>query len=480
MHSIALISLVTLLTFVSTAQSQPDSLWSRTFGEREVNSSRKVYQTDDGGFVIAGSTELHNRTHNLWLIFTDQNGNDAQIIEHGGDENEYCLDMIVTHNGGYAMVGKIGEYGREDAFLFLIGEDGDSLSFIRYGARGTSDIYQSLVQTKDGGFLLVGESSGDFWIVRTDEEGDSLWSNAIGGDENDQCYGVAQAEDGGFLLMGLTWSFGGQHVWLIKIDEEGNTEWDEIYGGEYLNYGKEIIALPNGRFAIVGNTRERFGGTYDDDDWLFVTESNGEIVWSKHFGGRRSEYGHCIGYIEDEGFVIGGTTSSFGGVSSNYWLLRTDMYGDSLWSKSFGGRSSEGMNDLEITSDGGYVLVGTTFSIGDGFGNGGIWLVRTGVDPLSVPNSGFPTHPESFALHPSYPNPFNSTTTINYNLSSTSKITLEVYNILGQRLQTLFEGNKHAGNHSTILTGRDKSSGLYFVKLSTNNYSYITKVLLIK
>jgi hypothetical protein len=154
---------LTLTLFAAPVLAQPDSLWSRTYGGDHHDGCNSLVQTANGGFALAGSTSSFGTGGDFWLVRTDANGDSLWSRTYGGQDYDYCNSLLQTADGGFALAGVTESFGAGDH---------------------------------------------DFWMVRTDENGDSLWSRTYEGQDWDECQSLIQTADGGFALAGETWSFG--------------------------------------------------------------------------------------------------------------------------------------------------------------------------------------------------------------------------------------------------------------------------------
>jgi len=476
---------ITMLALLGTAHAQPDSLWSRTYGEY-IEECLSIIQTEDGGYALAGFTlSPHADDYDMLLIKTDAEGDSLWSRTFGGRGFEECNSIIQTEDGGYVLAGFATSFGAGSSDMWLVKTDaeGDSLWSRTFGGEGM-DICNSIIQTADGGYALAGytESFGagqrDKWLVKIDADGDSLWSQTFGGRGLEECHSIIQTEDGGYVLVGDTDLFGARvcDMSLIKTNENGELIWSRTFGGREDDRCYTMIQATDGGYALGGYTRSFGAGIFDM--WLIRTNADGDSLWSRTLGGISYDECNSIIQTDDEGFVLAGYTRSFGAGECNMWLVRTDSEGDSLWSVSFGGENWDECNSFIQTIDGGYALAGYTRSFGAGEGN--MWLVKTGPDPTSAPPESFIPHPCVFILYPAYPNPFNSTTTIRYGLPYPSNVLLQVYNITGRQITTLYEGNKQAGIHTTNLIANVLPSGLYFLQMEASGEQFTQKVILVR
>jgi hypothetical protein len=242
-----------------------------------------------------------------------------------------------------------------------------------------SDSGESGRPTSDGGHILVGTTSSggvgtqDIWLLKTDDQPLKQWDKKFGGSEEDRGFFVQETSDGGYIITGLTKSYGAgkKDVWLIKTDSSGNMQWNETFGGTEDDVGNSVIQTSDGGYIVTGYTDSYGGGGIDV--WLIKTNKTGSKEWSHTFGGASHDEGKTVQQTTDGGYIITGRTRSFS-IIYDAWVIKTNETGIMQWNKTLGGTNYDCGNSIHQTSDSGYIVVGYTNSYGAGFYD--VWLIK--------------------------------------------------------------------------------------------------------
>lgn len=330
-HFVLLFPLLFVTCTKKTTEPVPPGniIWERTFGGKLFDCAFSVQQTSDGGFIIAGA------------------------------------------------VGGSSVYDFSDVYLIRLNSYGKLIWERSYGPRGTS-YGRSVQETSDGGYIIAGSTrlfdtgNEDVYLIKTNSYGHILWSKSIGCDSLDRAYSIQQTFDGGYIISGFTNLTRYADIYVIKTSSEGNIEWTKTFGGQYSGIGYSVLQILDGGYIVAGFTS--LGGDYGDV-CLLKMDTGGNLVWLKTFGGKGFDKGCSVQQTNEGGFIIAGTTESFGEGWSDVYLIKTDANGNALWAKTYGGTSGDEACSVQQTIDGGYIIVGYTQSFGSGFCN--VYLIET-------------------------------------------------------------------------------------------------------
>lgn len=300
-------------------------------------------------------------------------------------------------------------------FLLILGFSANTiaqniLSEQTYG--GTSgDRFTAMVQTPDGGLLFGGNSNSngsgnistnnggfDWWVARTDIAGNILWERSYGGSGNEFLNDIIKTADGGFLLSGQSASsngdvsnnYGSNDAWLIKIAANGNIQWEKNYGGSNIDTFNKILTTTDGGYLLSGasssTTGDVNGNNGSSDAWMVKTDATGNIQWVQNYGGSNADSFSEAVQTTDGGYLLGGTTySSDGDVSSlhgfsDYWVVKTDATGNLQWEEHYGGSFAENLRSLVALPNGTFLIGGDAESsdsdITDNKGSADYWIVN--------------------------------------------------------------------------------------------------------
>ena len=246
-----------------------------------------------------------------------------------------------------------------------------------------TDKAYDLIRCTDGSYLMVGQrtsssdGSSDVSLIKTNSFGILEWDFEYGDEQDDIGYSVYQTFDGGFIVCGSTVSpnTGFNYVYLLKVNSNGLEEWSESYGGEGDDYGYSVLQDSDSGYIVAGVSRS--SGDPNGNGFLMKTDTDGNKIWSKSYGGNSAEIIYDVNSTSDGGFILTGHTNSYGNGANDAYLIKVNSNGETEWSQTFGASGTDYGRSGSQTVDGGYLITGYS----DSFGDGGFdaWWIK--VDP---------------------------------------------------------------------------------------------------
>ncbi len=388
--TLTVIVMLMIIIFSSNASAVPLEEWNKTYGGNEWENAYSVKQTSDGGFIFTGHIKSYGASwSDGWLVKTDSNGNELWNKTFGGPSRDDFSYVEQTNDGGYITAG----------YTYLSGDILSSGWFVKTDSNGNeiwnktiggddNNVAEFVQQTSDGGYILTGYSGTydisdiDYWVVKTDSQGNNLWDTTYTGTTDDFIECIRQTSDGGYILVGSTREFRAKDdskVFLVKIDSNGNQIFDRTYGAKDCSYASSVFLTDDGGYIIVGETSS---GDELIESLLIKTDSDGNQEWVKTFGNATKNIRTYDGQQTfDGGYILAGAIGSFLGDSgdtswSNAIIIKTDSSGNEQWNITVGGDNNDWAYSIFQTTDGGYIISGFTDSYVTGFFNSGAWLIK--------------------------------------------------------------------------------------------------------
>ncbi len=345
---------IPLLLFIAplervSAQTALDSLgtiWNRTYGSGSPWSGQL---TSDGGFIMVGDNGL---SHPL-VVRTDGVGDTLWTRSYLGNNYGNLMEVQETSDSGFVIAGQCKQNSQDmtDAWLIRTDANGDTLWTRTYGGpehRGANSVQIA----SDGGYILAGKinvnGQADVHLIRTDVNGDTLWTRNYGGD------GSQLAND--VQIMGDGYIVGTTGMGLLRVDSNGDSLWNQQSYSEYPFSLYSVKVLGDGGTIIVGGS---------DNAELIRTDAFGDTLWTRTYNASSADRAFGVDTTSDSGFIISGYTWPPRNVQADIWLLRTDASGDTLWTRTYGGVGHEGnYSRVRTASNGDFFVCSPTGSFG--------------------------------------------------------------------------------------------------------------------
>lgn len=404
--------------FFSPMASAQTTEWAKSYGGNQDEHGYDIEKTDDDGFIVIGSAESKigdvsgnngpNGTRDIWVVKLDKEGDLEWQKNYGGSGNDDGRSIAPTQDGGYIFTGAVEtgdgdidtHYGSKDFWLVKIDASG-SIQWQKTLGANDWDFPEALLETPDGGFVVAGINYTffnklDYMVYKLDANGEVEWQEKYGGTEDEYLRSIELTDDQGFIITGRSRSddkdvsdnYGDYDWWMVKLDQHGELEWEGNYGGTAKDEAAYVKQLPDGGYIAVGESKStdfdltnNYGGA---DLWAVRLDAFGQIVWQKSFGGSEYDSATSVEVSSDGGFAILGTSSSADqDVSSNnglsdFWMIKIDGEGNLLYEQNYGGDRGESGHSMVSVGEGEYVLTGVlrSWEFEDHNGGQDMWVIK--------------------------------------------------------------------------------------------------------
>ena len=373
---VRLVFLILLFILVLFPVSVFASSWAKSYGGPDLEVTSSIQQTSDGGFIVAGHEDLYGISEGnvAWMLKLNSTGNVAwnKFYDHAlYGAGAYSIQQ--TLDGGFIVAGYTivydPVYPYTDCLVLKLNANGN-ITWQKTYDGSLWDEAHSVQQTSDGGFIVAGQTdynhSRSIWVLRLDANGNDIWQKAWGGDIfggsiYGGAYSIQQTLDGGFIVAG--WAI--DDIWVLKLNANGNVTWQKTYGGSgTAEVARSIQQTTDGGYIVAGYTDSYGAGRFDM--WVLKLNANGNVTWQKTYGGPGTEAAYSIQQTTDSGYIVAGYTDSYGAGSSDMWVLKLNANGNVTWQKTYGGPDTEAAYSIQQTTDSGYIVAGSTNSYGAG------------------------------------------------------------------------------------------------------------------
>lgn len=373
--------ILALLLMVGSVGAIPVEEWNKTFGIGEVKS---MQQTSDGGYILVGNGGSYGQEAKL--LKTDPNGNEQWNntfnFTHGAPgyytPNAFASSVRQTSDGGYVIAGSTSGYYTHALIIKTDAEGNkqcENFNF-RASAPNSGSWANSVVQSSDGGYVLVGELGrtplgygSDALILKANPDCSEQWNQNtgwIGG--MSVANSVQQTSDGGYIIAGETNANGAGALdgLLIKTNSNGEMQLIKFYGGKNGDSISSIQQTTDNGYIFAGSTSS-FAPT--GNAWLTKLDSNGNEQWNKTYTGTVYSQAYSVDQTKDKGYIFAGKNL----------LVKTDKNGNKLWNITLKGTA----NSVQQTSDNGYILAGDIYRDGQNV----YWLIKFAAEDNNPPNT---------------------------------------------------------------------------------------------
>lgn len=334
--------------------------------------------TEPTSIVSFFDASLNNPTSWVW-DFGDGNSSTLQNPQHSySSVGTYTITLTSNNTDG-------SDYISKSNFISV----SPGIEFTKSGGNSYNDGFLAIEQTSDGGYITAGflqtvignNLQSEFMIYKLNPDGSFGGYSVIGGTEDEFAYSVQQTTDGGYIAAGRTHSDDGdvsgnngyEDYWVVKVDALlNNIVWQKCLGGSSQDWANSIHQTSDGGYFVAGTTSSTNGDVTENhgltDYWVVKIDDTGNIDWQRSLGGSNGEYCESSDLTSDGGYIVAGSSPSHDGdVTGNHgnndcWIVKLDSLGFPVWQKSIGGSESDQARSIIQTSEGGYIFVGSTQS----------------------------------------------------------------------------------------------------------------------
>lgn len=334
------------------------SEWQKSFGGSGSDLLKVVLNTSDGGFILGGvsnsplgfdKTEAHRGGTDYWILKLNAKGDVIWQKVYGGKGLDELSCLIATNDGGYIL-------------------GGSSSSSV--DGKGKSNLV--------GGKKENSRGSLDYWIIKIDSQGNEIWQHTYGGKYSDQLQSIVATKDGGYLVGGYSNSPAskdkihenlgkGNDFWLLKLNTVGKIEWQQVLGGTEEDQLKVVIQTHDGNYVVAGHSKSVTRSTKNGSDlWMVKLDLEGSILWEVAHNIGKNDILTSLLEQEDHTFIVGAYSPTSLSEEqdkeglNDYVVLQLSSIGEELWRKSYGSNGADVLQKLISTRDGGYLLIGTS------------------------------------------------------------------------------------------------------------------------
>ena len=468
--------------------SAPDSLWMRTYGDASTQEIRCITETSDHGYIFAGSNYVEGAGGGhveAYVVKLDSDGDTLWTTSFRGAGEARAYAVRETFDGGYITAGYYGYLPLADdrnVCLVKLNSLGGIAWERTYGGIGYDEAHDVRVLHGDSGFVVTGYTrsfgvyGSDVYLIRTTSTGDTLFTRYYGSTINDKGYSICETTDG-YVLCGISQTATEYNLYIVKTTSHLDTVWTKTYGGSEDDAGYSIRLTPADFGFIIGGQTASFGAGADDG-WAVKTDLNGDTLWTRTVGDSLYNRFFSVDTTSDGGYVFAGQYGHVPLEERDIYAAKLAPDGTLEWEARYGTANEDVALSIEQTTDGRYILGGYTKDWDSG--DMDAFVVRLG----SEDESGLEPQPAlSGIMIAASPNPFTGSVGIAFRLDVKSRAKLSIFDVAGRLVRSISSGTLYPGRHSFDWDGKDGSGssvppGVYFCRLSVGGREATTKMVL--
>ena len=343
------------------------AVWEKTYGGDDGDIVNGIVALENAEYALVGTCKSFDaQGTDMCVVRMNAKGEIKWHILLGGKKKDVAKAIIRAEDGSLIVLGTSKSFAKRydrDIYVAKVSLEGKLIWEQNLG--GKRDEYAGgIAATDDGGFLVVGDSNSygngykDVYIAKLDQNGKEISSQVIGGEKEDSAQALTRTSDGAMMLVGYREldRSGNTDFFVMKLDQNGNKIWAKTYGEEQADRLNGVTASADGGIVATGSTRSYKSAQTDMSVMKLDTEGN--IVWHKIYGFKYYEYGNAVASIGAGGVMVAGGTSTLGKGDHSAYMIALDKSGKLIWSHVYGDRNKDRMNAIARMDDGSMVAAG--------------------------------------------------------------------------------------------------------------------------
>ena len=476
-------------------------LWDQHYGGNNEETLIAALPSGDGSFLLGGTSdskisgdisEAALGYNDFWIIKIDSNGNKQWDKRYGTTYADLLQCMLPTTDGGYILGGVTFYYDSSGFDLLVIKiDDAGTEQWRKTFTTSGYDFLKSIAQPPDGSYIIGAFSYDsfdgdktqpthggfDFWIIKTDANGNKQWDVSIGGDADD-FLSTALVDDDGYLFAGQSASGIGGDVsqesrgysdyWMIKTDANGQRLWDSRFGGDEFDYLTACIQTANDGLLLGGYTASNAFGDKSQNSW-----NNSFDYWIVKVKAEADTAENCVAPGDAVTTTVSGTSAmlSWGSVNgAKGYNVIYKQEGSDQWNSVSTIHEWKKLTGLIPSTE--YLWrVKSLCEVSPSLFSK--WSALQSFATTSLKNSEQPE--DVFEV---VPNPFQQSATITYSTANDARMQIALYDISGKLMKILVNANVSSGMHTLLLSSEGLSQGIYLLKFQVNDELIIRKVVI--
>jgi len=374
----AVLSRLTLVATQLPTQTQVEPTpvsesWVRTYETIQPSAALGALQTIDGAYLLVGATNYSHQnrdTEDIHLMKIDPSGELIWEKTYGGEKFDRGMAVIPAGDDTNLILAETSSYGagKHDIYLLKIDSVGEVLWTKTFGGPGDEQA-KDIQVSNDGGYIITGitdsfgDGSSDVYLIKTDGKANEQWSRAYGGELIEEGFNVTTTPDDGFLILAASLQPGGDYMgqqsnlYLIRTSASGDVLWSQVYDEPGVQGGYRLLPVSTGDTLITGLVSPT-ATTADIDPLFRKLDSMGNLLWEQKIGDPDCfDYASDIQATSDGGYVLTGMSVCNG--RNQVLLIKTDLEGELVWQKYLveGDSSRTGLRVFE-KPDGSFLIIG--------------------------------------------------------------------------------------------------------------------------